>query len=181
VTVVYQLEPKMSSMKWNMLAALACLAAAPAVLTAQEPQPPGYEVHHALAAHHANAAYHARALHHHASTSTTINRQLAQEHAAEIGRSLDAADRHNQSIEGSMSDAERRAGAAHLQSIRDHQAKARERYSALNQELSNAHPDAARVRAHTAYIHQQVTQAQASHQELMRQRRVREMGMPPPQ
>jgi len=174
----------MTSIKPFVLAAAAVFALGSAPLIAQEPspspQPEGVEHHHILAAHHANAQQHAKALHHHASTAKTVNKEIAKEHAEEIGRSVEAAEKHTVHIEQHMTAAEKTAAAAHLTSMHEHHAAALKHHAELTAELNKENPDAAKVKEHAAAIHHHVTAAAASHAAIMKQRNVKPPVTPSP-
>ena len=155
-------EKRMHPIPRITLAAMACLGLAAVPLAAQEPSPSppppaGAEHHHAIVAHHANAMHNAKALHHHAHTSKAINKEVAKEHAEEMGRSVDAAEKHTQALEKTMSESERKAHAAHLKSIHEHHAQAKEHHEALNKELAKEQPEPAKVKEHTAHIYHHVS------------------------
>jgi hypothetical protein len=173
----------MHPMQRNLIATVACLGLGAVPLAAQEPSPSpppaGAEHHHAVAAHHANAMQHAKALHHHAHTSKTVNKEVAKEHAEEMGRSVDAAEKHTEALEKSMSESEKKAHAANLKSIHEHHAQAKEHHEALNKELAKEQPEPAKVKEHSARIYHHVSAAHASHTAVMKQRKVREASPPP--
>ena len=172
------------SIKSTVLVATAAFALGSAPVRAQapspSPQPTGAEHHHVLAAHHANAQQHAKALHHHAATSKTINKEVAKEHAEEIDRSLDAAEKHTGHVEESMTPAEKTAAAAHLKSMHEHHAQAKKHQAELRAELNKENPDPAKVKEHAAQIHHHVTAASTSHTAVMKQRNVKQPVTPSP-
>jgi len=133
---------------------------------------PGEAHYQALSAHHKNVEEHAKALHHHAGTHATIDKDVAKEHAEEMGKSLSAAKRHHAAIEqAAPADAKTKP---HHDAITAHHASATEHHTALKTELEKSAPDAQAVKEHAAAVHKEIKAAEAANKQLKAAKNVKE-------
>ncbi len=170
-------------MKLHKVLAVVCmlgLVSVAAALAAEDTTSGQTEAHHhMITGHHQNALHHAKALHHHAKTAKPMDKEVAKEHAEEIGKSLDAADKHTAKVEEKMTEAHKTATAADLKGMKEEHAKAHEAHAALNEELSKENPEPAKVAEHAAKVHQHVTKAAKHHAAIKKAEGVKEPVAPP--
>jgi hypothetical protein len=163
------LGPKARKEEKNKIAELKALAAK------------GDEDHGALSVYDKNAMEHAKALYRHAKLNTQINKEVTNEHADEIGRSIDAAKRHQAVLEKIVPEdtkLDAKLKARH-EALKARYAKATEFLSALKAEGAKQEPDAKVIKEHAAAIYHEIKRAEAEHRPLRVLRKIGEATEPP--
>lgn len=131
--------------------------------------------HHALTVHHHNILHHATTLHHIAKHGcTNTNKQIAEEHAEEIGKSLEAAKKHHAKIEEHASKERKH----HHTTIREHHSKATEHHEALKKELQKPTHDCSKIKHHAASLYDRIKKARDEHKAIKSKSKISEPKEP---
>lgn len=133
----------------------------------------------ALATFYQNALDHVKMLYHHATTNPKFDEAIANEHAEEICRSLNAAKKHQTVVEQELSGRDKADFQEHLAVISKYRAKAKEHYQELDHELFKSKTDPKEVGNIAARLYRDLTRAFEEYKEMRKHAGVPEPMDPP--
>lgn len=133
----------------------------------------------ALATFYQNALEHVKALYHHASANPKFDEAIANEHADEICRSLNAAKKHQTVVEQELSVRDKADFQKHLDVISEYRAKAKAHYQDLDNELFRSKTNPKEVRFITASLYRDLMKAFDEYKEMKKHAGVSEPQAPP--